>query len=519
MTDGKDRRRLLLLLTVLIISTSGLAYELIAGTMATYLLGQSVTQFSFAMGWFMAAMGVGSYLTRFTKENLVPTLLKVQIILSLTGGFSAFLLFLAFAHTDNLYPFFFLLSLITGAAVGFEIPLILRIIGKYRVLSLAVSEVFTFDYIGALFASILFPLLILPYMGLIRASMFFGLFNSTAGLLIHFIDPSKAKNHLLKYSLFLTIVILLAGFSLSSYLTKWIEGVLYQDPIVLAKETKYQRIIITKWKDDVRLFLNGNLQFSSRDEARYHESIVHVPIAKMNTPPKTVLILGGGDGMVIREVLKYQEISSIDLVDLDKEMVTLFQKHPYLRTLNDGALSSKKLQIYNQDAFRWLKNLDRKQKYDLIIADLPDPNSYSLGKLYTVSFYLNLFKHLNPKGMFVTQATSATFAPQAFWCIHSTIRESLKIFEKQNSNDWQVKPFHTYIPSFGDWGFILASKDLSRQDTPDLKITTKFLTTGMINSLFVFSKDILAKTKAPPVNHLNNQVLVNTYAKSYHNWY
>lgn len=517
MGDGKDRRRLLLLVTVLIISTSGLSYELIAGTMATYLLGQSVTQFSFAMGWFMAAMGLGSYLTRYVENRLFDSLLKVQIVLALAGGFSAFFMFLAFAQTDNLYPYFFSISLIIGGAVGFEIPLILRIIGKYRILSLAVSEVFTYDYIGALFASLIFPLLILPYMGLVRASLFFGLFNCLAGLIIFKLSPEKKQVQRWRLPLIAVVLILLVGFIFSGNLTRWVEDILYQDPVVFSKETKYQRIVITKWRDDIRLFLNGNLQFSTRDEARYHETLVHVPISKMAEIPKSVLLLGGGDGLAVRELLKYPQIEKIIMIDLDGELVSLFKDHPQLHKVNNQSLQSAKLTIYNEDAFQWLKNNKNLPPFDLIIADLPDPNSYSLGKLYSVSFYLHLLEHLSSIGMFVTQATSATYSPAAYWCIKSTIEESLRIKRGYYLNEWTIQPFHTYIPSFGDWGFILASKNFSQQVERKLP-STRFLTRALIDSLFVFSKDIEQK-QTKQINHLDNQILVRIYANSWHNWY
>lgn len=510
----EERKRILLLITVLIVSTSGIAYELIAGTMATYLIGQSVTQFSFATGWFMAAMGLGSYLSRFTKDKLFAVLINVQILLSIVGGFSAVILFFAFAYTDTLYPFFLVLALIIGTGVGFEIPIILRIIGEHKILSIAVSDVFTFDYIGALFASIAFPLFLLPYIGLIRSSILFGMMNLLAALIVFAIIKEVISNKQ-KVLLAISIVLLFAGFFGSEVLTKWIEEALYQDPIVLTKETKYQRIVITKWKDDLRLYLNGNLQFSTRDEFRYHESLVHVPISLMKKDPASVLILGGGDGMALREVWKYPSVQSATLIDLDDGMIALFKNNKNLNRFNKKSLSSTKLEIVNDDAFQWLKDSSNTKKYDLIIADLPDPNSYSLGKLYTVSFYIEALKHLSPDGIFITQATSSTFAPEVFWCIKATIDFSLK---KLNRANWNTLPYHAYIPSFGDWGFIIAGESISTEGMRDLTIPVRYLNKQTIPSLFVFSQDILPE-KEIPINQLNDQILVNIYANTYHKWY
>lgn len=490
---------------------AGLAYELVAGTMATYLIGQSITQFSFALGFFLFSMGIGSYLSRFAQDNLLSVLIKVQVLLSLVGGYSAFLLFLAFAYTDTLYPFFILVALLLGTCVGFEIPILLRIIGKNSVLRIAVSEVFTFDYIGALFASILFPLILLPYLGIIRASLFFGLLNLFCGFI--FYGFLKKRKTFLLSSLILSLFILIFGFIFSEKMIRFVEDKLYQDPIVYTKDTKYQRIIITKWQDDIRLFLDGNLQFSTRDEIRYHEVLVHVPILYIKEKPKKVLVIGGGDGLAIRELLKYPSIEEILLLELDPEMIHLFQKHPVLSNLNSKSLQSTKVKIINEDAFVWLKSNANKEIFDLIITDLPDPNSYSLGKLYTVTFYLNLFKHLSKDGIFITQSTSPSFAREAYWSIFETIQ-----FSNTKFRNGVTIPLHNYIPSFGDWGYILSAREFDINKRSKLEIETKFLNEELISTFFAFSKDI-EKIPNSPVNHIDNQVLVPLYNQSWKKWF
>ncbi len=507
------KKRLLLLVSVLLVSTSGLAYELVAGTMATYLIGQSVHQFSFAMGWFLAAMGLGSYLSRFARNNLLSTILKIQILLGLTGGFSAALLFFAFAYTDTLYPFFLLLALLIGTGVGFEIPIILRLMGEENILSLAISDVFTFDYIGALFASMIFPLVLLPNFGLIRSSIFFGSMNIVSGfLLASILSPKSVRKE--KILLAISGIFLILGFVFSERLTRFIEDKLYQDPIVLTKDTSYQRIVVTKWRNDTRLFLDGNLQFSTMDEARYHESLVHIPIAFLKRVPQNVLVIGGGDGLAIRELLKYEAIQKITLIELDPIMIKIFSENPHLKKINGNSLHSPKLSIYNEDAFVYFKEKNRDILYDLIITDLPDPNSYSLGKLYSVSFYLSLLKHLKKDGIFITQSTSPLFAKDAFWCITETIRFA----GKKIDSDFISLPYHVYIPSFGDWGFVMSGMSLNSKEYHNLEVSTHFLTTELIPILFSFSKDMLPDS-TPPINHLHSQILISLYTKAYHRLY
>lgn len=509
-----DRRRLLLLTTVFIIAISGLAYELVAGTVATYLIGQSITQFSFATGWFLAAMGLGSYLSRYVRFRLIENLIYVQIFLSVLGGFSAAILFLLFAVSDTLYPVFMALALFIGSAVGFEIPIILRLVHRHRILSLAVSEVLAWDYLGALGASLLFPLVLLPNLGMIRTSLFFGLMNLAAAWIIFTLIEERRRRVL---AVLITASVLLgSGFIFSGGFTRWVEGMMYQDPVVHAETTDYQRIVMTRWRGDLRLYLDGNLQFSSRDEARYHETLTHIPVALRGSIPENVLVLGAGDGIVIRELLKYHEVEKITLVELDRRMIELFKRHPALRRLTADALYSDKLEVIIGDAFKYAREAadENRKEFDLIIADLPDPNSYSLGKLYTVMFYRNLFRHLAPGGSFVTQATSPLFAPDAYFSIKKTIEEALRISGREQN----VVPFHVYLPSFGDWGFLYTGPQPARKKikllTPDLR----FLNNDIGPALFSFGADMKPLAE-PVINRLNGQKLVGRYERAWRNWY
>ena len=506
-----ERKRVLLFVSIFLVAGCGLAYELIAASMATYLVGQSITQFSFATGWFLAAMGLGSYLSRYTRTRLLETFIAVQIALAIVGGFSAALMFLVFAHTDTIYPVFISLAVFVGTGMGLEIPLILRLVARYRVTRIAVSDVFTWDYFGALAASLLFPLFALPTLGLVRSSMFFGFLNLLSAWLARTLLPTRSY----LAALAMATVVLSAGFFGAETLTRWIESRLYQDPILLSKTTPYQRIVITRWKDDVRLFLNGNLQLSSRDEARYHETLAHIPVAALDRAPKSALVLGGGDGMLIRELLRYPTLERIVLVDLDEEMVRLFKERAFLRTLTQNSLHSPRVQIVIDDAFKWLKVHRGKERFDLIYADLPDPNSYSLGKLYTVTFYMHALRRLSPGGVFTTQATSPVFAPDAFFNIRDTMDDACR----RRTPTCTTFAFHTYVPSFGDWGFVSATAGTVTPSTlRALPSGLRYLNLEVATSLFVFPPDFAPRSRPGP-NRLNNQVLVRVYNESWDRWY
>ena len=488
--------QVLLLFSVFVIATCGLVYELIAGALASYLLGDSITQFSTIIGVYLFSMGIGSYLSKFVSRNLLGIFIQVEIIIGLVGGCSAAALFLSFEHVESFRVLLYSNIVIIGTLVGLEIPLLMRILeGQFEFKEL-VSKVFTFDYIGALLASLLFPLVLVPHLGLVRTGFLFGILNVLVGLWTIFIFQGKVPFlNLLRGSGLLVLVFLLGGFVYSDEILEYSESNSYEDKVIYSKTTKYQRMILTRGGNDLRLFLNGNLQFSSRDEYRYHEALVHVGLASQKNA-KSVLILGGGDGMAAREVLKYPQVEKITLVDLDAEMTKLFSSHDALTKLNDNALNSDRVTVINTDAFIWLK--DNKTTYDFIIVDLPDPSNFSVGKLYTNSFYRLVKSAMSPDGLIVVQSTSPYVAKKSFWCVNATIA----------SVGLVTTPYHTYVPAFGDWGYVLAShKRFEPADSYPENL--RFISPELVSSMMVFSKDILVKDKV--VNKLNNQILVRIF--------
>jgi spermidine synthase len=486
--------------TVVIIATAGLVYELIAATTASYLLGDSITQFSTVIGGYLFAMGVGSYLSQYLRRNLAAWFVQVQILVGLVGGWSAALLFLAFVHTSHFRIVLYGLVGVIGVLVGLEIPLLLRLLRERLVLRELVAHVLSLDYVGALAASILFPLFLVPRFGLIRTAFVFGLANVAVGLWSTWIFRQEVVvARFLRATAVAVMLILGGGLIAAERLTTWAEARLYADEIILARSSPYQRIVLTRAGDDVRLFLNGHLQFSSRDEYRYHEALIH-PTLAAHPDPRRVLVLGGGDGLGLREVLKYPAVRSVTLVDLDPEMTRLFSTHAFLQRLNGGAFADPRVRVVNEDAFVWL---DRQpDRFDAIIIDLPDPHSFSLGKLYSRTFYRVVRSRLAPEGVVAIQATSPLFARRSFWCIVETVQ----------SAGLTPLPYHVYVPAFGEWGFVLAGTKPYQppQRYPD---GLKFLTTQETPSLFAFPPDM---ARLPvEVNRLDNQVLVQYYGEEW----
>jgi spermidine synthase len=490
-----------LLASVFVVAACGLVYELAAGALASYVLGDSVLQFSTVIGTYLFAMGVGSWLSRFFERQLPAHFLRIELLVALIGGGLPALLFLAHAWQPGAFRvLLYGLVLVVGMLVGLEIPLVMRILKRNVALKELVSQVLTFDYLGALAVAVAFPLVLVPQLGLIRTGLLFGLMNALVALwalwLFRF-ELRRFAAHAL--ACVLTVGALGGAFAGSQHITSLAEDRFYQDKIVLAESSAWQRIVVTQGRGGLRLFLNGNLQFAQSDEYRYHEALVHPAMAAHGAPRK-VAVLGGGDGLAVREILRHPQVESITLVELDPHMTRVFAADPALAALNGGALASPKVKVVNTDAFHWLQQGD--DTYDVIVVDFPDPTNFSIGKLYTNAFYALLERRLSASGYAVVQTTSPLVARQSFWTVVTTI-ESVGL---------RAAPYHANVPSFGEWGFVIASRRPWRLPAA-LPEGLRFLTTAGIAPLFDFPRD-MARVPAE-VNRLGNQVLVTTYEREW----
>ena len=487
---------LVLFLSVLLIAACGLVYELIAGTLASYLLGDSVLQFSTIIGSYLFAMGIGSALSRYLRRGLVARFVSIELMVGLVGGYSSALLFLGFAYGQAFRLELYAIVIVIGILVGLEIPLLMRILkGRFEFRDL-VAHVLTFDYLGALGASLLFPILLVPKLGMVRSALLFGLVNAAVALWSTFLFRAElGRPASLRAASVAVLAVLGVGMVYANKITVAAENNIYADEVIFARDTHYQRIVLTKWKDDIRLFLSSHLQFSSRDEYRYHEALVHPGLAAI-PGARHVLVLGGGDGLAVREILKYPAVESITLVDLDPEMTRLFSTHPLLTPLNGGSLRAPRVHIINADAFSWLDSTSG--YYDFAVVDFPDPTNYSLGKLYTTAFYKLLAHHLTARGMAAVQSTSPLFARRTYWCIVETIKQA----------GFEVHPYHAYVPAFGEWGFVLGTLG-PYQPPSDLPPGLRFLNPRTLAQMFEFPADM--GPVPAEVNRLNDQVLVRYY--------
>lgn len=466
----------LLFISAFVVAACGLVYELVAASLTSSLLGDSVLQFSLIIGSYMFSMGLGAYLSRWVRRGLLSTFLQIQFAVGAIGGVSALALTMVYAFGTGYHFVLYLLVGLIGTLVGIEIPLILRLLEERYTLRDLVSQVLSLDYLGALVASLVFPLILLPWVGLVRTALIFGMLNVILGLVIAIFYDQEARWRGLQVEGATLLAILVVCFVSANRLTSFAEEALYADPIVLTKTTPYQRIVVTSTRTDLRLYLNSNLQFSSRDEYRYHEALVVPPLRSVQNPAE-VLILGGGDGLAASVLLKDPRVKRITLVELDPAMVELFSTNPVLTALNNNSLNSARLRVVHGDAFIWLS--ESKEKFDLAIVDFPDPSSYAIGKLYTKLFYQRLKSRLNDGAAITVQCSSPLFARRTFWCVANTIAKA----------GFEVRPYHAFVPSFGEWGFCLAGKELPATFLPN-PVPVRFFDDQTLADSFDFPKDM-----------------------------
>jgi spermidine synthase len=471
-------------------------------------LGDSVTQFSLIIGIYLFALGAGAWLSRFIDRELARRFIDVELGVAVLGGASAPLLFLSFANLSYFHVVLYGLVFLIGAAVGLEIPLLMRILKDHLDFKELVARVLAFDYAGALIASLLFPIFLVPRLGLVRTSLLFGFLNASVGLWATWLmrpligGRSVAR---LRAQACVVMALLAVAFVKADALTSLAEDAMFADDIVYSKTTHYQRIVVTRNRAGFQLFLNGNLQFSSADEYRYHEALVHPAMALASDAGREVrrvLVLGGGDGLALREILKHPSVREVTLVDLDPDMTKLSRRFPPLARLNQNSFDDARVSVVNEDAMIWLEqgaSSDASRLFDAAVVDFPDPNTFALGKLYTTRFYRLLKSRLTPEAAVSVQSTSPLFARSSFWCIMRTLEAS----------GLAVRPYYTAVPSFGVWGFALARREPFAVPSRAPSVALRFLDDASLAAMFTLSADL--GPVPVEVNRLDNQSLVRYY--------
>ena len=509
-SDSESLRGFSLALKACLFATgcAAIVAEYTLATLASYLLGNAIIQWTLVISLMLFAMGLGSRATRKMKARLLDRYLVIEFGLSLLCAFSAIFCYSAAAFTPNIALVIYGAACLVGFFTGMELPLIARVNNDYEPLRVNIASVMEYDYYGALFGGGLFAFLLLPFLGLTYTPILLGTINLlVAGLILWKFSEQLTRLGALRTGFAGALVLVVLAAVLAKPIIIFGEQRKYRDPIVYQEQTSFQKIVLTRWKNHYWLFLNGSEQFSTYDEERYHEPLIH-PALSLVEERRRVLVLGGGDGLAAREILKYKDVESIHLVDLDPAMTRLAKTHEVFLKANKSSLLDPKITVVNQDAYRYVNQLDK--LYDVIVVDLPDPKTISLSLLYSTGFYKMLRRRLKPFGAIVTQATSPLYSPKAFACILKSIREA----------GFSSIPYWNDVPTLGQWGWVLGVKQesmtekklKSKLDTLEFpEIETRFLNKEAMVAMTRFGKGAFDELEEVEPNTEFNHTILKYY--------
>lgn len=493
---------------------SGIVAEYILSTLATYFLGDSAVQWALIVSVMLFSMGLGSRFSKFIETKILLKFVYIEFALSILVSLSSVLTYTLAGFTEYIGFVIYSMSILIGILIGMEIPLVIRLNERFEDLRINVASVMEKDYWGSLAGGIFFAFVGLPFLGLTYTPFILGAVNFGVAMLLFFTvrkSLETKKQWPILASASGTGAIILAGLFLAQPLIMYGEQARYRDKVILAKQSNYQRIVLTQWKDHYWLYLNGNQQLSTLDEDKYHEPLVH-PAMQLAPTPKNVLVLGGGDGCAVREILKYPSVESITLVDLDSVVTNLGKNYPVFRELNKDALRHEKVEILNTDGYKFMEQTS--EFFDAIIIDLPDPRTVELNRLYSYEFYALCRKILRPGGVLVTQAGSPYFATQAFRSIEATM----------DTAGFSTAMLHNHVLTLGEWGWVLGVKSNSELDVKSRlqqlefeDVETQWLNREAMQMMTSFGKDIYGKTHGEiKVNYIHDPVVYRYYLNG--NW-
>ncbi|MGW6396493.1 polyamine aminopropyltransferase [Streptomyces sp. NPDC055103] len=478
-----------ILAVVFVCAACGLVYELELVALASYLIGDSVTQASVVLSVMVFAMGVGSLLAKRLRCRAAVGFGLVEAGLALIGGCSALALYAAFAWLGESRHVVVAFSLAIGVLIGAEIPLLMSLIQRAagaeprpskRARRQAppveqddaagtVADLFAADYVGALVGGLAFPFLLLPWLGQLTGALVTGAVNAIAGgglVLWVFRRDLTARSRALLIGVNMAVLAVLATATvLVDDFEEAARRAVYGDQVRVAVHTDLQEVVVTGGREGPPdLFLDGRLRVAGQDEYRYHEALVH---PAMKGPHARVLIVGGGDGLAAREVLRYSGVSAVTVVEIDPGVVRLARTDPALATLNAQAFRDPRVRVVYADAFNWLRGAADhvQERYDVVISDLPDPGITPSTKLYSEEFHGLVARVLTASGRFAVHAGSVTDRPRTYWTVEATLRAA----------GFATRPYSASgrTPGFaagpdradrtggteqgpGDWGFLLA---------------------------------------------------------------
>ena len=501
------RWRAVLLAAVAACAACGIVYELALLTLSTSLNGGGIVATSLIVAGYIAALGAGALLVKPLLPHAAVAFVAVEVLVAIIGGLSAAALYVAFAFIDGSTWVLAVSTALIGGLVGAEVPLLMTLLQRGRLAGAAdagrtLANLNAADYLGALVGGLVWPFFLLPHLGMIRGAAATGLVNLVAAavvsvfLLRQLVSARQLALALCALGVALALLATLLARARDIETTS--RQRLYADPIIAYRHSAYQEIVVTRRDNDMRLYLDGGLQFSTRDEYRYTESLVY---PALGPGARSVLVLGGGDGLAARELLRQNEIQRIVQVELDPVVIELARTT--MRGANGGSLDDPRVHVVIDDAMRWLRGAEG--GFDAVIVDLPDPDTPALGRLYSTEFYALVAHALAPGALMVVQAGSPFSTPTAFWRTVATIQ----------SAGYAVTPYHAYVPTFGDWGFALArpGDTAPTPRVPGNAPPLRFLNQHVLDAATVFPDDVRPRPLEPST--LDNPRIVDDMRHGY----
>jgi len=508
-TEYSGRWRAVLLAAVAACAACGIVYELALLTLSTSLNGGGIVATSLIVAGYIAALGLGALLAKPLLARAAVAFIAVEALLGIVGGLSAAALYVAFAFVDGSTLVLVVSTALIGCLVGAEVPLLMTLLQRGRVSGAAdtgrtLANLNAADYSGALVGGLAWPFVLLPQLGMIRGAAATGIVNLVAAAVVAVFLLRRVVS-----GRQLAAALCALGAALAVLATLLVQAHdiettsrqnLYNDPIIAYRHSAYQEIVVTRRDNDMRLYLDGGLQFSTRDEFRYTESLVY---PALGAGAHSVLVLGGGDGLAARELLRQNGIQQIVQVELDPAVIELART--VMRPANGGSLDNPRVHVVIDDAMSWLRGRHAPGAFDAVIVDLPDPDTPVLGRLYSTEFYGLVAQALAPGGLMVVQAGSPFSTPTAFWRTVSTV----------GAAGYAVTPYHVHVPTFGDWGFVLARRgDTAPAPTmPGNAPPLRFLDQRVLDAATVFSSDVRPRPLEPST--LDNPRIVDDMRHGY----
>ncbi|WP_329176293.1 polyamine aminopropyltransferase [Streptomyces sp. NBC_01477] len=443
--------RALVLAAVFVCAACGLVYELELVALASYLVGDSVTQASVILSVMVFAMGCGSLLAKRFRGQAAAAFAAVETGLALVGGLSVMVLYGCFAWFGQATPAMVGCAFAIGVLTGAEVPLLMTLVQRIRRQDAggAVADLFAADYVGALVGGLAFPFLLLPHLGQLTGALVTGVVNAAAGgatvLWLFRCDLSRRARGWLLVTNVLVLAVLAGAAATAGPFERAARRAVYGADVRVAEQTEVEEIVLTGGGSGgrpLRLYLDGRLRVSGTGTARYAQALVQ---PAMNGPHTRVLVLGGGDGLALREVLRCGDVAAVTAVQPDGELLRLARTDPGLTALNGRAYADPRVRAVTADPFDWLRGLrgsgsggghghgsgsgsgsgsggPRAGPYDVIVADLADPGIARSAKLYSQEFYGLAARALAPGGRLAVRAGAAAGAARTFWTIDATVR-------------------------------------------------------------------------------------------------